>query len=211
MARTKGSIGANTLELIKKAGLELIYRHGFAAMSLRQLAALVGIREGSLYNHIPSKQALLFTLVDGHMDDLQAALGDALTGEVGAERQLRDFVAFHLRYHMQRQAEVFVINSELRSLDSDARQIILAKRDRYEKVLVAILDAMIVKDANIRAKAILAMLTGVCTWFKEDGPLSIDHIVTIYTELVFHGTKGRDSAVNVPSRPEDLPSSIHGG
>src|SRR5258707_613564 len=46
MARTIGSYGPKTMEAIRKAGLRLIFEHGYSAMSLRQLAAAVGIPAG---------------------------------------------------------------------------------------------------------------------------------------------------------------------
>lgn len=197
MARTAGSSGPKTLAAIRQAGLELIYRHGYEATSLRRLAAEVGLREGSLYNHIASKQELLFSLVDDHMDRLLAALTDALRGVTGADQRLRAFVSFHLHYHMQRQAEVFVINSELRSLDETGLAIIVGKRDAYEDVLVGILregveGKLFAADARVAAKAIIAMLTGVCTWYKPEGRLSADEIVPLYVRLVMDGV--RDTA-----------------
>src|SRR4051812_41956512 len=68
MARTIGSYGPKTLEAIRKAGLRLIFEHGYSAMSLRDLAAEVGIQVGSLYNHISTKQELLFELVQDHVN-----------------------------------------------------------------------------------------------------------------------------------------------
>jgi len=190
MARTVGSSGPKTLAAIRAAGLDLIHRHGYEAMSLRRLAAEVGLREGSLYNHITSKQDLLFSLVDDHMDQLLAALSQALNGVEGVRERLEAFVTFHLRYHMQRPAEVFVINSELRSLDEKGLATIVGKRDSYEAVLIAILDQMADTDSRIAAKAIIAMLTGVCTWYRPGGRLSIDEIVPLYVGLVMNGVRG---------------------
>jgi AcrR family transcriptional regulator len=189
MARTVGSSGPKTLAAIRKAGLDLIYRHGYEAMSLRRLAAEVGLREGSLYNHIASKQELLFSLVDDHMDQLLAALTHALDGIEGSEARLEAFVVFHLRYHMQRTAEVFVINSELRSLEEKGLAVILAKRDAYEAVLIGILRDVTDIDCRVAAKAIIAMLTGVCTWYQPGGRLSIDEIVPLYVRLVMDGVR----------------------
>lgn len=78
MARTIGSHGPTTLEAIRKAGVRLIFEHGYEAMSLRQLAAEVGIQAGSLYNHISTKQDLLFDLVQDHINDLLRELDLAL-------------------------------------------------------------------------------------------------------------------------------------
>jgi AcrR family transcriptional regulator len=190
MARTVGSSGPKTLAAIRKAGLDLIYRHGYEAMSLRRLAAEVGLREGSLYNHIASKQELLFSLVDDHMDQLLAALTQAMQGVAGDKQRLDAFVTFHLRYHMQRPAEVFVINSELRSLDEAGLATIVAKRNAYEAVLIGILDAFAGTDSRVAAKAIIAMLTGVCTWYRPGGRLTIDEIVALYIRLVMDGVQG---------------------
>jgi AcrR family transcriptional regulator len=78
MARTIGSYGPKTLEAIRKAGLRLIFEHGYEAMSLRHLAAEVGIQVGSLYNHISTKQQLLFDLVQDHINELLRQLDLAL-------------------------------------------------------------------------------------------------------------------------------------
>jgi len=190
--RTKGSSGPKTEALIFAAGLRLIHAHGFEGVSLRQIAAEVGIREGSLYNHIASKQELLFRLVGNHMDHLLASLEAALADQWGAEARLRAFVAFHLTYHMERPAEVFVINSELRSLQPDYRDIIVAKRDSYEKIFVAILrqcaaEGFRIEDPAVAAKAFLAMLTGICNWFRPDGRLSAAELVRLYDDMILKG------------------------
>ena len=78
--------GPKTLEAIRKAGLRLIFEHGYAAMSLRDLAAEVGIQVGSLYNHISTKQELLFELVQDHVNELLRQLDRALEGKKGRRK-----------------------------------------------------------------------------------------------------------------------------
>src|SRR5229473_3198516 len=106
MARTIGSYGPKTLEAIRKAGLRLIFEHGYGAMSLRHLAAEVGIQVGSLYNHISTKQQLLFDLVQDHINELLRQLDLALQGKERPEEKLRAFVAFHVTYHMTKKREI---------------------------------------------------------------------------------------------------------
>ena len=76
MARKTGSHSQITGPRVREAALRLIARHGFAAVSMRQIAADVGVQAGALYNYIPDKQALLFELMKRHMDDLLAAHPD---------------------------------------------------------------------------------------------------------------------------------------
>lgn len=53
-----------TKEKILWEALGLFAQRGFEAVSVRELAAAVGIRESSLYNHFKSKQDIFDSLVD---------------------------------------------------------------------------------------------------------------------------------------------------
>ncbi|RUX08614.1 TetR/AcrR family transcriptional regulator, partial [Mesorhizobium sp. M8A.F.Ca.ET.059.01.1.1] len=67
MARTTGSDGGRTEAAIREAAVSLIARHGYQAMSMRQLAAEVGVQAAALYRYFPTKEELLFTLMREHM------------------------------------------------------------------------------------------------------------------------------------------------
>ncbi|MFB9265535.1 TetR/AcrR family transcriptional regulator [Bradyrhizobium erythrophlei] len=193
MARTIGSHGPKTLEAIRKAGVRLIFEHGYEAMSLRQLAAEVGIQAGSLYNHISTKQELLFDLVQDHINDLLRQLDLALEGKTDPVEQLRAFVAFHVTYHMTRKRETFIANSELRSLEPKNYHAVVALRGAYEQRLAQILDRGVsegvfeVVDVQVATFAILALLTGPCTWYRPGGRLTREAIVAAHEKLVLSG------------------------
>ncbi len=68
MARTQGSHSSSTGPKIRAAAQSLFAQHGFAAVSMRQIAAQVGVQAGALYNYTPDKQALLFDLMRQHME-----------------------------------------------------------------------------------------------------------------------------------------------
>jgi len=196
MARITGSNGARTAAAIRDAARGLIYRHGYAAMNLRDLAAEVGIRPGSLYNHITTKQGLLFDLMSEHMTSLLAET-DAALAAAGPEpmARLRAFIAHHLLYHFERRQEVYIANSELRALDPPNHARILTMRRDYESRLIALLEAgaaageLEIADSRITAYAILAMLTGVCTWYRPGGRCSKEELVALHTALVLDGIR----------------------
>ncbi|CAH2604195.1 TetR/AcrR family transcriptional regulator [Rhodovastum atsumiense] len=195
MTRNAGSHGPTTAASIRRVGLKLIYEHGFNAMSLRQLAAEVGLQPASLYNHIRTKQGLLFGLVHDHMLALleQSAQALAAAPQGDPVGRLRAFIAHHLLYHMEKKREVYIANFELRSLEPANYRIIVALRRTYEERLIALLEEGVaagvldVHDVPVTAYAILAMLTGACTWYKPEGRLSKPEIVALHTDLVLKG------------------------
>ncbi|WP_370401088.1 TetR/AcrR family transcriptional regulator [Sulfitobacter sp. JB4-11] len=187
MARTTGSHSDITGPRVRAAALKLFARSGYAAVSMRAIAAEVGVQAGALYNYTPDKQTLLFDLMQSHMEALLAQMpagaGDPMV-------DLEDFVAFHLRFHADRPDEVFIAYMELRNLTPENFARIEALRRTYEDRLERILRAgqaagvFRISDSKIVALAIIAMLTGVNTWFRIGGRLSLDEVVAQYWDMV---------------------------
>lgn len=189
MARKQGSHSDITGPRVQETALRLIANHGFAAVSMRQIAAEVGVQAGALYNYTTDKQSLLSDLMQGHMADLLGALraadvqGDALT-------RLKGFTLFHIRFHLPRSDQVFVSNMELRNLSPQNFAVVEQMRHEYEDVLEEILRAgeaegvFAVADTRVATMAIIAMLTGLSNWYRDGGRLSMDAIEAIYWDLV---------------------------
>lgn len=68
-------------ETVTAAALRLLEQHGLAQLSMRTLAAELGVTPNALYRHVANKAALEYALADaaGHL--LLDALQQALTGE----------------------------------------------------------------------------------------------------------------------------------
>lgn len=187
MARTAGSHSDITGPRVRDAALRLFARGGYAAVSMRAIAAEVGVQAGALYNYTPDKQTLLFDLMQGHMTDLLAAVPQA---GGGPEARLQAFVRFHIDFHFTRQDAVFISYMELRNLTPENFARIEALRRSYEDRLEGILRDGVaagvfdVADTKIATLAIIAMLTGVNTWFRAGGRLSLPQVTAQYWEMV---------------------------
>lgn len=189
MARTTGSHSDITGPKIRDTALRLFAEHGFAAVSMRQIAAAVGVQAGALYNYTPDKQSLLFGLMRGHMEDLLAARAD-LTPDGDPLERLDAFTRFHIAYHLDRPDSVFIAYMELRNLSTENFREIEALRRRYEDGLELILRDGVeagvfdVADPKVATFAVIAMLTGVNTWYRDSGRLSRDALIETYCGMV---------------------------
>ncbi|SFT49465.1 TetR/AcrR family transcriptional regulator [Sedimentitalea nanhaiensis] len=189
MARTTGSHSDITGPRIREAALQLFARHGYAAVSMRRIATEVGVQAGALYNYTPDKQNLLFSLMQGHMEELLQARADRGLPDT-AMAQLEDFTRFHIAFHLQRPDAVFVSYMELRNLDEANFATIEGLRRTYEDQLEQILQNGVksglftVPDTKIATLAVIAMLTGVNTWYRSGGRLSVSEVETIYWDMV---------------------------
>jgi AcrR family transcriptional regulator len=197
MARIAGKAPDRTVRDMKRAATRLIALHGFEGMNLRQLADAIGVRAGSFYNHIESKESLLHTLLLDTMRELDAGLSDAMAPATDPVDALRRFVAFHIEFHAVRREEVFIGNAELRSLAPAHRRQIVALRDAYERRLAAVLragqrsGAFAPGDVRVATRAVIAMLSGVCTWYRPDGRLRVAQLVRQYTRMALGAVGAR--------------------
>lgn len=189
MARTAGSIGTETAKRVLKEALTLFAHQGYAAVSMRQIAAACGLQVGALYNHFPTKQALLHGLMVTHMNDLLDALAAADMAEKSVAA-LEAFIRFHIRYHIDRPEEVFIAYMELRNLEPEPYSEVMKLRQQYERALRGILrdgqstGDFVIEDVPVTAMSIISMMTGVNTWYRYGGRLSVEEIEEIYVNLV---------------------------
>lgn len=189
MARTAGSDGQRTEAAIRDAAVNLIARHGYEAVTMRQLAAEVGVQAAALYRYFPTKEDLLYDLMIAHMEALIASWESARPIRGGCSARLMAFVANHIRFHVERRHSTHVNNMELRSLSHERLSAILKLRNRYEKELRTILrdgaedGSFLIEDSAMTAMAIIQMITGVIVWFRPDERLSVDEVTETYLAM----------------------------
>lgn len=188
--RQTGSRGAATWQAICEAGVELIATHGFESFNLRELASRCGIKAGSLYNYIDSKEGLLKTLLERVMNDLLQEFDEQVAGIADPVAQMRAVVRLHISFHTRRRTEVIIGNTELRSLSPENRKLITGLRARYENQIRKIIASGVASgafnapDAKITSFAIVACLTGVGYWYRPNGSLSQKRLIEIHEQLV---------------------------
>lgn len=203
MAREVSS-GQITAQAIRREAARSFAERGYEGTSLRQIAADVGIKVGSLYNHITSKEDLLFSVMGGTMDALNADLERALKGKEGPLDQLIAFVGCHIRFHAEHAQRVFIGNTELRSLHADARRSITVERRKYreqlESLIVEVQQAGLSDTLNPRLHtfSVVAIGTHVSSWYRPDGEFDLEDIVRDYTKIVLRSlmVPGADARVD---------------
>lgn len=188
-------------EEIKRAAAELFRDKGYHATSLRDIAGRVGIKVPSLYNHVTSKQQLLYEILAGSMEALLGHTRERLDGAAkDPESQLRAFVRALVEIQAGLSLEANVMIEELRALERPFRDRVIAQRDDYQRILEDILrdgrrkkrfDA---SDVKLTAYAIVGMGKAVADWFRPGGRLSVNAVARTYEDMALKMTGARGSA-----------------
>ncbi len=189
--RKPGSSGDKTRRHLRSAAIRLLSKHGYEDMNLRMLAKRIGVRVGSLYNYFDSKQGLLFWLMSDTLEVLLLEVEKIKTDSNDPQSQLRDFVAFHLGYHLTQREEATVLSmteAAHRLSPKNLRAILKLQRQYTDHVYAIILSGVRTgkfktPDPRLATFALVQMLTTVIRWYKANGRLKPDQLIAVYTEL----------------------------
>jgi AcrR family transcriptional regulator len=180
-------------DTITNVAVELFHRKGYFATSISEIAGQCGIQKASIYYHYASKEAILYQIHCTTMDDLTAYLRGNLRGVDDIEESMRVAVRSHVRFHLDRQKETFIANTELRGLTPEHYPLIVAKRNAYEQIVQDIIrrgctvGIFVDEDVKILSYAILTQCNAGAIWYKTDGRLSVEAIAEVYVRFALRG------------------------
>ena len=173
---------------IRMHSQRLFVEQGYNAVSMRDIAAAVGVQPSAIYNHFAGKQEILVELMSETMEAISAGLEVAMAPHASPDAQLEQFLRFHIAFHIDNPQVGFLSYMELRSLEEPGKTDVLAMRDAYESKLRAVLHdgqkaGLFQSDhPDILARAILAMLTGVTVWYRPNGALQREEVIDSYVK-----------------------------
>jgi AcrR family transcriptional regulator len=168
------------MEIIS-AGARLFRARGFAAAGMRDIASAADLSLGNLYHYFSGKDELLFFCQDRAADRLLEALAAARKDRRPLRVRLREIAVAHVLCLLD-EVEGSAAHLEVDALSPRLRARIVAKRDRYERGVRALVTAGVragslhPTDATIATRAFLGALNWTAHWFRPEGPQSTRQI-----------------------------------
>jgi AcrR family transcriptional regulator len=167
----------------------LFAERGYPGTSMKDIAAALGLRAPSLYNHLESKQALLQEIMLGTIETLIREQDAVLATTDDVTDQLRRIMEAHARFHTRYQREVRIGNSQIPHLAEPMRTRIRELRRRYARPWISLIERGVAEgrfetpSAQLSAYAMLQMGMGVSLWFRAAGPLSESQVAYYYGDM----------------------------
>ena len=163
---------------------------GYERTTVRDLASAVGIQSGSIFHHFKSKDEILRSVMEETIR-YNTALMRASLAEAGTLRErVLALIRCELQSIMGGTGEAMaVLVYEWRSLSQASQQFILELRDTYEQLWLDVLsEAKAVGYFNADPFILRRFLTGALrwtnTWFRPEGPMSLDQLAEQALSLV---------------------------
>jgi AcrR family transcriptional regulator len=191
-------------EKVLAAAVQLFAEYGYHAAPLRDIARIAGIQAASIYYHYANKQALLVEIMETHMRQLNTNLEHIVYQPGSVQQRLHEAIANHIRLHTTYKSEFFIIDTEIRALEGENRNHILALRDQYEALIQGLLlegmERGIFRESDVKVSsyAIIAMCTEVAAWFHPGGRLTVQQVIDIYSQMITRGLLAMPESAEIP-------------
>ena len=191
LRRTKSRV---RWDAILRATTELFQRKGFYATSMQDIADLVGIKKGSLYYYVDTKEELLFEILrDLHQggEALVEAANFRAIDPLGELRSLLLQMGIYAGKHADRM-EIF--NRDFDFLAPEQQKLILSERHLYwdavsKLIRLAIRNGQVsdTLDVRVAAQAALQSVASISRWYRRNGELKIEQIAAQTAVLIVKG------------------------
>lgn len=168
---TRDAPSGRRMELLAAAAQRFAMR-GYAATSMRDIAADAGLLAGSMYHHFASKDEMLFETYKVGVERVIAAHSAAIVGVIEPWARLEAACAAHLECLLADDPLARLLPLDLRPLPADLRRRLVAERDRYERRFVAVVKAVGMAkggEERLARMMLLGALNWTPTWYRRDG------------------------------------------
>jgi AcrR family transcriptional regulator len=135
---------------IVSAARKITAARGMQVLTIREIAKEVGISEGDVYRHFPSKKDIIILLIEDIERTLLETVERAAAEKSGALESLGNVLKAHLSYVEQRRGiSLIVISETVRLADRNLRRRMFEVINRYLNAIEELL-ARGVKSGQIR-------------------------------------------------------------
>ncbi len=178
------------------AAAKVFAEKGYDAARLEDIAAELGVLQGSLYYHIGSKAGLLRLVRVRRFQDITAGIDEIAQGPGTPRDKLHRATLRHLQYlvdHLSESPNWFRrLHDSRRTTDEVAEDEELTRgyRSCWKSILQQGIEAGTFRpdiDLGIAVLSILGVLNWTSIWFDEDGRCSVDEIAEGQFEMIWRG------------------------
>jgi len=168
----------------------LLCEKGYAATTTREIAAVAGIRQASLYYHVDGKEDLLHQISMSSLEQLFTNVQSAVSAVSDPPERIGALVRTHLGTILQHKIRHVTMLKELRALSDPHRAAVMALRKEYANLVRSVIEGAQTAGAvrvDIPARylylALLNILNWAVLWFRRGQTLSEDQLARIFTSL----------------------------
>jgi TetR/AcrR family transcriptional regulator len=205
MARPKSADHDDKRRAILRRSAKLFAQNGYDRTSMAEVASATGVSKALLYHYYTGKEALLFDILQAHLQDLMDAVRVVDT-KLAPRARLRALIGAVLGAYRDADDEHKIQINELRKLPIARKKELVALERSLVSIFADAVAAAVPTIANrsVLLKPVTMSLFGMMNWhymwFREKGPVSREDYADMVTTLLIEGAQALGGERSVKKR-----------
>jgi TetR/AcrR family transcriptional regulator, cholesterol catabolism regulator len=186
---------------------DLFWSRGYRATTTRQIAAVLGLQQASLYHHVTSKEDLLYEICRTALDELLVAAETGTEGTADPLARVTRLVRASFRAQLRNQKTHATMAFELRSVSPARRGDLVETFTRYRELARSAIAAAQASgavrpdiDARYLTLSLWNLMSWTLLWFRDGGDFTADQVADHMLDLWLRGA-ARDRAQAFDATP----------
>lgn len=204
--KAENALASDRREIIANAAVAIIAEKGFAAASMREIAAAAGMHVPTMYQYVKSKDEVLELVYRWVINRVRENLAPALALDLPIDEKIEAMLSRMVSGMEPHRRATGVLNRETRSLSRAARHRVLAE---YAEILSGVSDMIAkgIEDGTLRKVDPLLMANFIDaiwdTWSLRQfayGAYDIETFTREATDFILKGLLDKPAAASIAPR-----------
>jgi len=187
----EATVEPTTRDRLLVAARELFLTKGYNGASIRDIAGAIDTSLSNIYHYYGNKEGILIEIITLAREQLTTALRAIVQSDLPAREKFERLITEHLKIIVGSPSvealRIYEDSTESAGrIGREAQREVLAI---YKQAIAALVEEGLVQTRypSVLAFNILGGLNWVRTWYRPDGPLSLDEIADELLRFVEHG------------------------
>ncbi len=178
-------------EIIQTAA-HLFKEKGYSAVTMRDLAAEMGIKAASLYNHISSKQEILQNIIIALAEEFTNEMDLIKKADKSSIEKIRDIIKLHVRITSNNQSGMASLNNDWMHLEAQLEYYLSLRatyEDNFRSIIQEGIDKMEIVNSNAEVMlfSILSTLRSLYLWIPKKEDLNTAELASDLSLVLVNG------------------------
>lgn len=179
-------------EEIVRVAAQLFKEKGYTAVTMRDLAAKMGIKAASLYNHITSKQDILDAVIISLAEAFTNGMQGIKSSNTNSIDKLKQIIQLHVTLSSQNSYGMASLNNDWMHLEKRLdyyKTLRVEYEDDFRTILVDGIAAGEIIEANpeVMLFSILTTLRSLYVWIPKKEDLNLEEFTTTLHHILIEG------------------------
>ncbi len=184
-------MSSRKLEIIQKS--EVLFKEkGYSAVSMRDIANVMGIKAASLYNHIKSKQEILSEIIMSLAEEFTNEMDLIVTSNKETKEKLQDIISLHIRLTVNHPNGMASMNSDWMHLEGKLEKYIALRNDyenNFRQIIIMGIEKKEIPNINpeVILFSILSTLRSLHLWIPKKDDVNIADLDISLSNVLLNG------------------------